>query len=212
MAKRKTSDLSRNHKARLKMRDGQSWTVKGQGAPGAPPIMAMGSPLLAGPDNADATPEEQLHVFGRYPRTLLSKAARVLGVDRGQILHVCSGSLPRGEGMRVDIRAEVHPDVVADGRKLPFGDSQFAAVLIDPPYTRHYAEELYQVDYPRPKHLLREAVRVALPGRRVGIVHYFTPACPVGASYVQSYPFSTGFGFPWRALSIYEKHSQGELF
>jgi ubiquinone/menaquinone biosynthesis C-methylase UbiE len=76
----------------------------------------------------------------------------------------------------VDLRAAARPTVMADGRQLPFRDGCFAGVLIDPPYTVEYAEELYGTEYPRPSHLLAEASRVVVPGCRVGFLHFLVPS------------------------------------
>ena len=148
-------------------------------------------------------------VFGQYPASLISKILPWLKCGRHKILHVCSGSLPRGEGIRVDIRPEAYPDILADGRNLPLGDGSVEAVLLDPPYTEHYALDLYGVDYPRPSHLLREAVRVVRPSGRIGFVHYITPNPPPGAHVVKVLGLSTGFGFPMRAVTIYERSQSG---
>lgn len=144
-------------------------------------------------------------IFGMYPRALLPKIMPWFGCSRAEVLHVCSGALPRGEGIRVDLRAVARPDVIADGRALPFLDSSVAAVMIDPPYTEHYAAELYGTDYPRPSHLLAEAVRVVRPNGRIAIVHHITPNPPAGARLLRVFGLSVGFGYPMRAITIYEK-------
>jgi hypothetical protein len=139
-----------------------------------------------------------------YPSAFIRKILPWLRCERHEILHVCSGGLPVGEGIRVDIRPEAMPDIVADGRALPFDDGTIAGVLIDPPYTEHYARALYGTEYPRPAHLLREAVRVAMPCARIGFVHYLVPNPPDGARFVRAFGLSTGFGYPMR-VTIYEK-------
>jgi SAM-dependent methyltransferase len=144
-------------------------------------------------------------VYGQFPRGLIAKILPHLRCARHEILHVCSGSLPRGEGIRVDIRAAAKPDVIADGRNLPFADNSIAAVMEDPPYTEGYAKSLYGIDYPRPSHLLREAVRVVRPGGRICFVHYITPKPPRGAIFIKAWALSTGFDMPVRAISLYEK-------
>jgi hypothetical protein len=78
-------------------------------------------------------------------------------------------------------------------------------ILIDPPYSAHYARELYGVEYPRPSHLLREAARIIAPGRRIGIVHYITPKPALGTFFVKAFGVSTGFDMPMRALTFYER-------
>jgi SAM-dependent methyltransferase len=151
------------------------------------------------------TPATQKAVYGQFPRGLIAKILPHLRCARHEILHVCSGSLPRGEGIRVDIRAAAKPDVIADGRNLPFADNSIAAVMEDPPYTEGYAKSLYGIDYPRPSHLLREAVRVVRPGGRICFVHYITPKPPRGAIFIKAWALSTGFDMPVRAISLYEK-------
>lgn len=144
-------------------------------------------------------------VFGMYPVSFIRRILPWLKCDRREIVHVCSGALPKGEGIRVDIRPEAKPDIVADGRSLPFEDGSQAALLIDPPYTEHYAKELYGTDYPRPAHLLKEAARVARHGARIGIVHYIVPNPPDGTAFVRCFGLSMGFGYPMRAVTLYER-------
>jgi hypothetical protein len=144
-------------------------------------------------------------VFGQYPASLIGKILPWLRCERSEILHVCSGSLCRGEGIRVDIRKDAQPDILADGRRLPLATSSVAAIMLDPPYTEPYAKELYGVEYPKPAHLLKEAARVVRPGGRIAFVHYITPNPPPKTRYVKAFGLSIGFGFPMRAVTVYEK-------
>jgi len=166
-------------------------------APKRPPILFLYDDLN--------DPTETPTVFGMYPVRFISKILPWLKCARSEILHVCSGGLPAGEGIRVDIRPEAKPDFVADGRKLPFADASHAAVLIDPPYTEHYAATLYGTKYPRPSHLLKEAARVVRHGGRIGFVHYITPNPPPGCHLVKVFGMGVGFGFPMRAVTIFER-------
>jgi hypothetical protein len=154
--------------------------------------------------------EQPTPVFGMYPASFIPKILPWLKCDRRRVVHVCSGALPRGEGIRVDIRPEARPDILADGRDLPFPSGSVDAVLIDPPYTEHYARDLYGVKYPRPAHLLREAARVVKTCGRIGFVHYITPNPPPLCRVVKVFGLSTGFGFPMRAVTIFER-DQAEL-
>lgn len=153
-------------------------------------------------------------IFGQYPKGFLPWAhERICLRGSPDLLHVCSGGLgPETRGIRVDIRPEVHPDVVADGTNLPFDDESFDGVLIDPPYSVEYAEELYGVDYPRPSALLREAARVLRPGRRVGMLHFLVPNPPPGLSIVEIHGVTTGTGYRIRAFTVYQKDDALDLF
>lgn len=163
-------------------------------------------------------------VWGQYPKGFIQQAARALGAQRDRILHLCSGALRRGDGIRVDIRFSVRPDICADARRLPLRPDSVDAVLIDPPYSVEYTAGLYgraltragrprKVRYPRPSHLLREAARVVRPCGRVGILHFIVPMVPkeIGLRQIACFGITTGAGYRIRALSIYEK-SQGALF
>jgi len=157
-------------------------------------------------DDPDAVPAG---VLGMYPATFIPRILPWLRCDRSEVLHVCSGGLPPGEGIRVDIRPEAKPDILADGRKLPLCDGSQAAVLIDPPYTEHYAKDLYGTDYPRPAHLLAEAARVVRPNGRIGFVHYIVPNAPPGCRFIRAFGLSMGFGYPMRAVTIFEREQAG---
>lgn len=169
-------------------------------APKPPPVLVLYEDLVT--ERRALAPQP---VYGQYPRGLIKRVLPWLLCLRREIVHVCSGSLPPGEGIRVDIRPEAKPDVLADGRALPFADGSVAAVMLDPPYCEEYARSLYKVEYPRPSHLLVEAARVVRPGGRIAIVHYITPKPVPGTCFVKAFGLSTGFDMPMRALTIYER-------
>jgi len=151
-------------------------------------------------------------VLGAFPLNFLPWAARMLRVPSREILHLCSGALRKSDGgIRVDLRLEQFPDFVADARALPFPDSQFPAVLLDPPYSLEYAEALYGTDYPRPAHLLKEALRVVRPGGRIGFMHFLIPHTPPGSHIVTIRGVTQGCGYRIRALTVIEKE-QPRLF
>lgn len=156
-------------------------------------------------DVAELERPQPQQVFGMYPRILIAKVLPWLRCERREILHICSGGLPRGEGIRVDVRPEACPDILADGRQLPLRDGSIAAVMLDPPYTVQYARELYGVEYPLPSHLLAEAARVVRPAGRIAFVHTLVPMPPPGCRVVKVLGLSTGFGFHMRAVTIYER-------
>jgi hypothetical protein len=187
---------SSRRKARLQLAGGGTAPV-GASGPRPPPLLSLHQDLA---DELAPAP-----VYGQYPRGLLKKLLPWMRCARHEILHVCSGSLRPGEGIRVDIRPEAHPDILADGRNLPLAAASVAAVMIDPPYNREYAKSLYGVDYPRPSHLLREAARVVRPSGRIALVHYITPKPVRGTRIVRVFGLSTGFDMPMRSVAIYER-------
>lgn len=147
-------------------------------------------------------------VYGAFPVRFVPWALRRLRCSPSEVLHVCSGMLTAedvGGGTRVDIRPEAHPDIVADGRDLPFADGYFGGVLIDPPYSVEYARDLYGTEYPRPSHLLREAARVVRPCGRIGFLHYLVPNPPPGCRIVAVRGVTQGCGYRIRAFTVYER-------
>lgn len=199
---RKREEWTKATADRLQLAGGRgSMPVSGL-TPKPPPVLVLYSDLVEAEDMPSA-------VYGQYPRGLIGKMLPWLRCARHEILHVCSGSLPPGEGIRVDIREAAMPDILADGRKLPLPSASIAAVMIDPPYSADYAKSLYGVEYPRPSHLLREAARVVRPGGRIALVHYITAKPVAGTRFVKAFGLSTGFDMPMRAVSIYERDQKG---
>lgn len=145
-------------------------------------------------------------IFGAYPKGFLAWALRQLRCAPSEVLHVCSGMMgAEVGGVRVDIRREASPNVQADGRRLPFRDGVFGGVLIDPPYSVEYAQDLYGTTYPRPSHLLGEASRVVVPGGRVGFLHFLVPFPPPGCALEAVRGVTTGCGYRIRAWSLFRK-------
>jgi hypothetical protein len=190
---------AKNRDKRVKGTNG-SWPSAGSD-PKPPAICALYEDLM----EPERLPEA---VFGQYPAALIPKMLPWLACGRSEVLHVCSGSLKPREGIRVDLRPEARPDVLADGRALPFANGSIAAVMLDPPYTAQYAQDLYGVEYPRPSHLLREAARVVRPCGRIAFVHYLVPMPPPNCSLVRVLGLSTGFGFPIRAVTVFERRQE----
>jgi len=84
------------------------------------------------------------------------------------VLHMFAGSCEWGTS--TDLRAETGCDIPAPFDAIPCEDGSFSAVLADPPYADHYQNE-WGGDLPKPKHILREAVRLSALGGLVGILH-----------------------------------------
>lgn len=177
---------------------------RSSGAAPKPPAL-WASRRVLGMDNPEPC-------YGRYPKGFLAWALADASLVGRRFLHVCSGGMSAAEslgGIRVDLRPEAKPDVLADGRALPFADESVDGVLIDPPYSVEYAEVLYGIEYPRPSHLLAEASRVVRPGGRIGFLHYLVPFPPPRTSLARVVGVTQGLGYRIRAWSLFVKEQDG---
>ena len=126
-------------------------------------------------------------------------------VDPSKVLHLCSGSMVTG--VRVDIREERNPDIVADCRNVPLPDESFDWIMADPPYSEEYAKNLYgtEKDYPKPGQILKEASRLLKPGGLYGFLHFQVPMPRKPMKIVNVYGVTTGAGYAIRAWTLLRK-------
>lgn len=118
-------------------------------------------------------------------------------------LHMFSGA--SDFGITTDLLSET-ADVKGDYRNLPFADNSMNAVLADPPYADHWANQWHQ-DLPKPKHILAEAARIVKPGGIIGILHIIIiPAYKeLGVKRIALHPILTGPNNAIRVLNIFRK-------
>lgn len=160
---------------------------------------------------AKAAYHEPAPVFGAYPKGFVSWACGALNCLPAEVLHVCSGMLAESDGgVRVDLRQAARPTMRADGRHLPLRDGSVTAVMVDPPYSVEYAQDLYGTEYPRPSHLLNEALRVVRPGGRIGFLHFLVPFPPKGARIVSVRGVTLGCGYRIRAFTVFERRGRAK--
>ena len=145
---------------------------------------------------------------GGYPIGFLEWALETMRcADYSKVLHVCSGSVI--SGVRVDIRREMNPSVVADAINLPFENESFDFILSDPPYSEDYASNLYKTGnrYPSPSAILQEAERVLRPNGLIGLLHFQVPMSRKPMRLLKVYGVTTGAGYAIRAWSLFQKMS-----
>lgn len=143
---------------------------------------------------------------GGYPKRFMEWAHREMECDDpGGVLHLCSGSVRIG--VTVDIRAEVNPQIVADARQVPLPDESFNWIMIDPPYSETYANNLYGTGttYPKPGELLKEAARLCRTGGLIGLLHFIVPVTRRPLKIRKVYGITTGNGTAIRAWTLLEK-------
>lgn len=146
---------------------------------------------------------------GGYPTGFIEWACVQMGCpDPARILHLCSGSVVTGT--RVDVRAEMNPDIVADCRNVPLPDSSQDFILADPPYSVEYAANLYGTEdhYPLPGQIMREACRLLKPGGKVGLLHFQVPMIRKPLGIVGVFGVTTGCGYAIRAWTLAQKGNQ----
>jgi len=85
-------------------------------------------------------------------------------------------------------------------------------VLLDPPYSVEYAKSLYNVEYPRPSHLLAEAARVVRRGGSVCMLHFLVPFPPPDCKVESVLGVTQGLGYRIRAWTVFRKLQATLLF
>jgi len=145
------------------------------------------------------------HRFLGYVYDIMKEAGGGVDVDPSKVLHLCSGSMLTG--IRVDIRPEKNPDIVADCRNVPLPDKSFDWILSDPPYSEEYARNLYGTEdvYPKPGEIVKEAMRLLKPGGLFGLLHFQVPMIRKPAKIVNVYGVTTGSGYAIRAWTLMRK-------
>ena len=169
-----------------------------------------GHPLMFGYNEAllfDPFPDG-----GGFPKGFLKIAFQDLGVtDQDKVLHLCSGSVK--SGYTIDIRIKTKPKIVADVRCLPFKNETFMWAIADPPYSKEYAENLYDTGetYPSPLSVMKEMGRVLKTSGRCGFLHHQVPFFrkPLKLLFVRG--ISQGLGFALKAWSVFEKEKDDEI-
>lgn len=154
---------------------------------------------------------------GGYPKGFVDWAYAEIGrlrgsvVDPAKVLHLCSGSML--SGVRVDVRPERSPDIVADCRNVPLPDASFDVILADPPYSEDYAANLYGTaeHYPKPGEIMVEACRLLRPDGMVGLLHFQVPMIRKPLSIVAVYGITTGSGYAIRAWTLCRKMDDRHL-
>ena len=112
---------------------------------------------------------------GCYPLHFEKRIKDILGTKN--YIHLFSGMATTG--IRVDINPSVNPNVIADVHALPFASNSFDGGMADPPYTKEFARDLYNCDYPRWSLWTNELVRVVKSDSRVAIMqNYIVPQLP----------------------------------
>jgi hypothetical protein len=147
--------------------------------------------------------------YQRYPGRFLYNVRKTYPELMGDnVLHMFAGS--SDTGVTQDFRPETGADIVApfDGMPQDWNDT-FSGVLADPPYADHWQGQ-WHGDLPKPKHILREAVRLVRPGGLIAILHIIViPAYrEYGVERVALHPVLAGPNNAIRVLNVFRKRAE----
>lgn len=111
---------------------------------------------------------------GAFPRGFM-KWVKEMGWWGNCRAYLCSGGVT--DGIRVDIRPEMKPTLLEDARHTSIPEGSCDWVMLDPPYSRQLAEELYGTEqsYAGINAFLKEAVRITKKGGLICTLSYEIP-------------------------------------
>jgi hypothetical protein len=143
--------------------------------------------------------------FQRYPGRFLfnlKKTYPELMTPRTLVMFAGSSDF----GQTTDIRPESGALIVAPFDAIPDWAGTFSSVLADPPYADHWQGQ-WHGDLPKPKHILREAVRLCEPGGLIGILHIIViPAYKeFGVERIALHPILAGPNNAIRVFNVFRK-------
>ncbi len=143
--------------------------------------------------------------IGGFPEHFEKKVLRLLGIEVNKyfVLHPFGGKSEYG--LRVDMKSDVSPDVVADAHCLPFKDGVFNVVILDPPYNEDYAKRLYGTGKLKFKTYVAEAVRVLREHGYLIVYHYVATPRIENTVLIQRIFIETRVWHKLRCVHIHEK-------
>jgi len=143
---------------------------------------------------------------GGFPLHFETKLIKELNIDpeKHKILHPFGGHAEYG--IRIDINAEVNPDIVGDAHDLNmFKDNEFDLVVLDPPYSDKYSKKLYGTGKLSFKKYTQEAVRVTKPSGYIVMYHYLATPRLKGTALVERIFMETRIWHKLRCVHVYKK-------
>ena len=149
--------------------------------------------------------------IGSFPLHFETKLLRELDIDRQAkhtILHPFGGKAEFG--IRIDLKDEVKPDIFADAHNLPFRDSIFNVVILDPPYNEGYSKKLYGTQEVKLRwgKYTTEAVRVLKEKGYLVAYHYLATPKIEGTSLIKRIFLETRVWHKLRCIHIHQKRSE----
>lgn len=115
--------------------------------------------------------------YGAYP-PMYWKRIQTFIQPTDNVLHLFSGSLPKGSYTRVDMDETLSPDVVCKSEDLHshLPNNSFDIVFADPPYTKADSQVGYKNNYPNKKQTLHSVHKILKPN---GLLFWLDTALPI---------------------------------
>lgn len=152
-----------------------------------------------------ATKRAYAKYHGSYPEGFIERL-RANWIGEEQILHVCGGIYPANppRDVTLDINPELKPTYVANALEMPFENSYFENVVVDPDYDEQEAAQR-GYEYLPPQKLLAECVRVCRVGGIIAMLHWLAMIKPENCKRIAIIGITTGANQRIRCCSVFRK-------
>lgn len=143
--------------------------------------------------------------FQQYPSRFIYNVRKVYpDMLLPDSLHMFSGASDLG--ITTDFREETGANIIAPFDNIPLPDGSLPAVIADPPYADHWQGQ-WHGELPKPKHILKEASRLVIPGGLIGILHIIIiPAYKeFNIERIAIHPILTGPNNAIRCFNVFRK-------
>ena len=101
-----------------------------------------------------ARTKDEKHYNGAFPAGFL-RWLKNMNWHYGKVCHLCSGTVEDKGSIRVDINPNVRPDIIANATDTGIPDETFDVTIIDPPYSKELAKNLYDTE----KHFFEDELK-----------------------------------------------------
>jgi SAM-dependent methyltransferase len=140
-----------------------------------------------------------------FPLHLEKKFHKLLGLGEDATILQAFCGLSEYGNIRLDIRRDLLPDVVADSHNLPIKDESIDAILADPPYDDQRSAAVYGTGKLKRSKYLKEFIRVLKPGGVFAVYYPYPIFRPKGCKYLGVVAVIHRFGGRPRVLTFYRK-------
>jgi hypothetical protein len=161
------------------------------------------------------TGKKEVLLRGAYPAGFLTRMKSAFyyflkNCTRDDILIVCSGSVPRSEGMRLDHSDQFNPDFLCDAQDMKMiKDNTFKFTTSDTPYNEKRADTYYDTELLNKNKVLKEMIRVTKVGGLISVLdESFPQNQPKNVTNVARIAVTSVPNLTFRAFSVFRKDKE----